>query len=251
MLFITDTTGKTITSAILSFKEANGQTGVIVTISAQIHETDTSLTGRFLTASLNWNDGSASAVSFGQVSLDTLGQPFWAVSASRRLLPGTYVILLRAQNYRAPLSDVAQVNFFVTVQPGKAPYIPQSLIFGPVLPRDSGFPNNQQWEFQLDSDIIILESSVKMLLLTAKGDRVMVPDYGTNIRRLLFEANISSIESLLREEIISAFAVWEPRVDLANINLTRDVAGRSITLDLTLVSKLTKQPFQTSVEFVR
>jgi len=209
------------------------------------------LTGRYLTASLDWNDGSGQAVSFGQISLNALGQPFWAVAASKRLLPGNYAIVLRAQNFRAPTEDVALVNFFVTVLPSKAPYSPQSLIFGPILPRDSGFPNNQQWEFQIDSDIIVLESSVKMLLLTAKGDRVMEPNYGTNIRRLLFEANISSTDSLIREEIISAFALWEPRVDLAGMDVIRDTSGRSIMLDLTLVSKLNRQPFQTSVEFVR
>lgn len=251
MLYVTDTTGKTITAANLTFKEANGQSGVIVTIQARIYETDTSLTGRFLTASLDWNDGSGQAVSFGQISLDNPVQPYWAISASRRLMPGNYVIVLRAQNFRAPVEDVVLINFFVTVLPSKAPYVPSSLIFGPILPRDSGFPNNQQWEFQLDSDILVLESSVKMLLLTAKGDRVMEPAYGTNIRRLLFESNISSTDSLIREEIVSAFALWEPRVDLAGMDVVRDTPGRSITLDLTLVSKLNRQPFGTSVQFVR
>lgn len=250
MLFVTDTSNNQITSATLTFKEANGVGGVTVTLQAQIYETDTNLSGRWLTATLDWNDGTP-AIQLGQVSLDALGQPFWAISSMRSLKPGGYVVVLRAHNYRAPIEDTVQINYFITVVPSKAPYIPPHLIFGPILPRDAGFPNPQQWEFQLDSDILVLESSVKMLLLTAKGDRVMEPTYGTNIRKYLFEANISNTESLIREEIVSAFALWEPRVDLVGMNVVRDIAGRSITLDLTLVSKLNRQPFETSVEFVQ
>ena len=250
MLFVTDTSGNTVTSVTLVIKEAQGQKGALVTLQAQIHETDTNLSGRFLTATLDWNDGTQ-AIQLGRVSLDQLMSDFWAVSSTRRLNPGNYIVVLRAQNYRAPTEDMVRVNYFITIVASKTPYIPSHLIFGPILPRDSGFPNNQQWEFQLDSDIIILESSVKMLLLTAKGDRVMEPTYGTNIRKLLFEANISNTESLIREEIISAFALWEPRVDLIDMNVTRDSGGRSMTLDITLVSKLNRQPFATSVEFVR
>ena len=90
-----------------------------------------------------------------------------------------------------------------------------------------------------------------MLLLTAKGDRVMEPDYGTNIRSLLFESNIPSLDSLIREEIVTAFSTWEPRVDLTSMSVTHDTNNRSVTLDLTLTSKLNRQPFQTNVEFVR
>ena len=251
MLYVTDINNAPVKSVPLAYKESNGQSGVIVTVQARVYETDTSLSGRFLTASLLWNDDSAIPISFGEVSLDTLGQPYWQVTATRRLQPGSYVSVLRAQNFRAPVADTVNVNYFIAVSPSQAPYTPPHTIFGPILPRDSGFPNNQQWEFQINSDIIVLESSVKMLLLTAKGDRVMEPDYGTNIRSLLFESNIPSLDSLIREEIVTAFSTWEPRVDLTSMSVTHDTNNRSVTLDLTLTSKLNRQPFQTNVEFVR
>jgi phage baseplate assembly protein W len=231
MLYITDTNDVRVNGVTLAYQQV-GSSGSTVTVVGRIVETDQTLIGRYLTATLQWNDGNGSAISFGTVSLDTLPSGYWAVSASKSLMPGQYVVALRAQNYRSPKQDEARLNFFVTVTASKPVYTPAGLIYGPILPRDSGFPNAQQWAFNMDSDLLILESSVKMLLVTSKGDRLMEPDYGTNLRRLLFGANLKSTASLVQQEIVMALAAWEPRVTLS-------------------VSKLNDQPFETSVQFNR
>jgi phage baseplate assembly protein W len=251
MLYITDTDNVKQTGIAQEYKETGGNVGALVTVTARIVEPDTLLVGRYLSAALQWNDGTGDSVSFGTVSLDEIPAGYWEVTATKRLFPGSYVCVIRAQNYRAPIEEVVRLNFFITVTASKPVYNPPKLVFGPILPRDSGFPNNQQWAFNLDSDLIILESSVKMLLLTAKGDRVMVPDYGTNIRRILFDMNLKSTDSLLREEIISAFAQWEPRVELVGMNVEFDPNGRNVSVSLSLVSRLNRQPFETRVQYNR
>lgn len=251
MLYFTDTTGTPTTGITLSYREAGGQTGVVVDLTGRLIEDDTTLVGRYMKATLYWNDGQGSVESFPTTSMNNYPEGYWEITASKRLLPGKYVCVLVGQNYRAPVEDTARLNFFVTVTAAKPVYNPPKLLLGPILPRDAGFPNNQQWSFNLDSDIVVLESSVKMLLLTAKGDRVMEPDYGTNIRRILFDMNLNSAESLIREEIVGAFARWEPRVELVGLQTELDPNARSITLSLTLVSKLSRQPFETQVQYNR
>lgn len=251
MLYTTDTNNVRTTGMALVYRETGGEAGVLVTVTGRAVESDTALTRRYLSATLQWNDGTGAAVSFGTVSLDDFDSGYWEITATKRLSPGQYVAVLQVQNYKSPKEEVVRLNFFITVTAAKPVYNPPRLIYGPILPRDAGFPNAGQWDFNIDSDLIVLESSVKMLLLTAKGDRLMEPDYGTNIRRLLFELNIPSIESLIREEIISAFARWEPRVQLVNLNASLDPTTRSASLDMTLVSKLNKQVFETQVQFNR
>lgn len=251
MLYVTDTNGVQQTGISIEQKETGGEAGSLVTLEARVYETDTVLNRRYVSATLQWNDGTAASESFPATSLDGYPEGYWSISASKRLLPGSYVCVLRVQNYRSPVEDVVRLNYFVKIIATKPVYNPPNLVFGPILPRDAGFPNNSQWSFNMDSDLVILESSVKMLLLTAKGDRLMVPDYGTNIRRILFDMNLKSTESLLREEIISAFAQWEPRVELASMGVTLSPNGRNVSVSLSLVSRLSRQTFETSVQYNR
>lgn len=71
-------------------------------------------------------------------------------------------------------------------------------------------------------------SNLKNLLLTAKGERYMLPDFGTNLRLILFE-NISSEEEFetgLKNEISEAISTWMPYILieelLVEINMTDD-----------------------------
>ena len=71
-------------------------------------------------------------------------------------------------------------------------------------------------------------SNVKNLLLTAKGERYMQPDFGTELKFILFE-NITSEDSFaerIRGEIISAISTWLPYLSISNLevklNMTDD-----------------------------
>jgi hypothetical protein len=71
-------------------------------------------------------------------------------------------------------------------------------------------------------------SNLKNLLLTARGERYMLPEFGTNIRLILFE-NISSeeeFETQLKNEISDAIGTWMPYVIIqeidVNINMSED-----------------------------
>jgi phage baseplate assembly protein W len=172
------------------------------------------------------------------------------IDAEKGLTNGIYNVNVVGQNYKAPTPDQVGVNFLVNVIQEKTKAPPQRLIFGPILPRDSGFPNPDQWDFNTESDLLVLESSVRMLLLTAKGERLMEPEYGTNIRSILFEQNINGIESAIGEEIVSALTTWEPRLQLDTISVVRN-PDRSVTVNCSFLSKLSSQGFQVNLQFVQ
>lgn len=82
--------------------------------------------------------------------------------------------------------------------------------------------------FQSYTNRVQVMSNLKNLLLTAKGERYMQPDFGTNIRLILFE-NISSeeqFESSLKDEITQAISTWMPYLVIqeliVNINMGED-----------------------------
>lgn len=65
-------------------------------------------------------------------------------------------------------------------------------------------------------------SNLKNLLLTAKGERYMLPTFGTEIQTVLFE-NITSEEDFfkkLENEIRSAIAEWMPYITISELQIS-------------------------------
>lgn len=99
------------------------------------------------------------------------------------------------------------------------------------------------------ANIFILESSAKMLLNTAKGERVMEPEYGTNLRRLLFETSTAAIETAAQQEITEALALWEPRLALQFLQVERPPNTRQAVVTCTLLSRVTGEGFGLTLYF--
>ena len=89
----------------------------------------------------------------------------------------------------------------------------------------------------------------EMLLSTAKGERIMEPEYGTNIRRLIFESTTTALEATIQQEIVDALAAWEPRLDLQFLQVETEPNTRTVITFVTLVSKLTNRTFMLTLNF--
>tara|TARA_R110001583_G_scaffold33135_2_gene112190 strand:+ start:512 stop:934 length:423 start_codon:yes stop_codon:yes gene_type:complete len=63
-------------------------------------------------------------------------------------------------------------------------------------------------------------SGLKQLLLTNRGERVMRPDFGTSLRKSIFEPFTTSLKVKLREEIKATIKKYEPRVDIIDLVLS-------------------------------
>ena len=66
------------------------------------------------------------------------------------------------------------------------------------------------------------KTNIRNLLLTSKGERVYLPDYGCDIRKMLFENNSGDLQSKAEEIIRSAFAKWLPYIEIKTLDLEVD-----------------------------
>lgn len=237
MLSITSTTEQRRTFTVLA-----GKSYFPVRIQAYITETNSALTR--VGATLDWNDGTP-PVTF------TPGKPV-TVNVTRNLSIGTYFITLTAFNYLQPTPQRSSVYFSVEVQPQHLLAVPQDYLFGPILPLDDGFPNAQQWNFNTGTNLDVLKSSVKMLLITTKGERIMQPSYGTTLRRIIFEPNENSMSSVIQQEITDALSRFEPRVRLESFNVKKaDKGGRTVIVNALFMSKISQSTFSMSLPFIQ
>lgn len=62
-------------------------------------------------------------------------------------------------------------------------------------------------------------SSLHVLLTTAQGERIMVPEYGCNLDELLFESLDTRTKALMADKIEAAIVYFEPRIELESVRL--------------------------------
>ena len=67
-----------------------------------------------------------------------------------------------------------------------------------------------------------IRESILVILRTARGERVMRPDFGCGINELVFDGNNSGTASLIRTVVEDALREFEPRIDVEDVRVTPD-----------------------------
>lgn len=63
-----------------------------------------------------------------------------------------------------------------------------------------------------------IEESIYLILSTAKGERVMRPDFGCGIHELVFASNNTTTIALVVQTVRQALVAYEPRIDVLDIS---------------------------------
>ena len=73
-------------------------------------------------------------------------------------------------------------------------------------------------------------SNFKNLLLTRKGERIMQPNFGTNIYDLLFENNTQDIRSTIKKTLIKDVNFWLPYITINDVKLVTSADLHQLTI---------------------
>jgi phage baseplate assembly protein W len=63
-----------------------------------------------------------------------------------------------------------------------------------------------------------IEQAIFLILSTARGERVMRPEFGSGIHELVFAPNTAATMGRLEQEVRLALTRWEPRIDVLEVN---------------------------------
>ena len=72
---------------------------------------------------------------------------------------------------------------------------------------------------------------IEQVLFTAPGERVMRPDFGCGIHRMVFSVNDAATLNNTVEEVKKALIRWEPRIDLLDV-AARSRSGGQLLIDI-------------------
>jgi phage baseplate assembly protein W len=67
-----------------------------------------------------------------------------------------------------------------------------------------------------------IEQSIRIILETSPGERVMRPDFGCRIHDLVFAPHDAATEGLLIHYVEQALERWEPRVNVRGVDISSD-----------------------------
>lgn len=84
-----------------------------------------------------------------------------------------------------------------------------------------------------------IEQSIWIILSTARGERVMRPDFGCGIHNLVFALNNATTIGLVRHEVEEALLFWEPRIDVLKVSVEPERREPALLISIEYLIKST------------
>ena len=85
-----------------------------------------------------------------------------------------------------------------------------------------------------------IERAIRLILQTARGERVMRPQFGSDLHKLVFAENNATSAGLADFYVRQALARWEPRIDVENVGVSWSESDRgAMVLNITYLIKAT------------
>ncbi len=84
-----------------------------------------------------------------------------------------------------------------------------------------------------------IQQSIRIILGTAPGERVMRPDFGAGLKTLLFEPMNTTTAALAQYNVQKALIQWEPRIDQITVTVTPQPSTGCLMIDIRYRVRLT------------
>ncbi len=113
---------------------------------------------------------------------------------------------------------------------------------------DAGLHLSAQGGLAMVEDHASIRQAVLLLLSTRPGERIMRPDYGCELYRLIFAPNDGTTAGLAIHYVRRALERWEPRIDILHIDANRNSAQAEL-LDVLLVYRVRATQVRETLQF--
>jgi len=94
-----------------------------------------------------------------------------------------------------------------------------------------------------------IKSNLINLLLTDTGERVMNPNFGTNLKRFLFEGITDNNLETLKDNILNSILSYISEITVTNITLVPNTDDNLVDLTIEYYLNISQTPDQVTVQF--
>jgi phage baseplate assembly protein W len=124
---------------------------------------------------------------------------------------------------------------------------------GKIFGRGINFPPrinaNGRWAWSSGTENI--RQSIQIILQTEPLERLMLPNFGSGLKKMVFQPNTVQTHSLIEELVTRALARWERRIKVSSVSVMADPKNDNtawITLRYTLVANQAAENIQLRVQ---
>jgi phage baseplate assembly protein W len=93
---------------------------------------------------------------------------------------------------------------------------------------------NEIKDLKVDYDINAIKNSLRNLFLTNRGEKLLNPYFGIGLGNYVFNQVTDSTAAEIGNSILQNIKIFEPRVEVNNINVISNPDDNSYTINLTL-----------------
>lgn len=87
-----------------------------------------------------------------------------------------------------------------------------------------------------------IRQSIRVILGTQHGERLMRPTFGCNLRSLIFAPNNAGTANLARHYVEEGLRRWEPRIILDAVTVKNDLEQDRLVIELAYRIRATYEP---------
>ena len=130
----------------------------------------------------------------------------------------------------------------------KKPYIQdenKNVKIGIDLPIQLAVSGSDGYFKTTSTTIEAVKNNIKNLIQTEKGERLMNPTLGLDLKKYLFEPFTSDLKDTITQDIVESFKFWLPFVNIRNLEISMNDSNDGVGLhkmNINLSFYLTKNP---------
>ncbi|WP_292901790.1 GPW/gp25 family protein [Nonlabens sp.] len=106
-------------------------------------------------------------------------------------------------------------------------------------------------DLALIKDDEAVKQSIKNLVLTDPGERLMQPFIGGGIRALLFENITPAVLNLIENKVKSTIKTYEPRADIINVTASSKYDDNTVNVVVNFYIRNTNEPIKLDLILTR
>ena len=113
---------------------------------------------------------------------------------------------------------------------------------------DSRIVPNQLGDIKIAINIKAVETALDNIVRTFFGERVMRPEFGSNLKAVIFENTNSAMMLFIERQLKENIERWEPRVNVTWMGFYEDPNKNSVSIGLKFTIKGHQQIFKHEIE---
>lgn len=102
-------------------------------------------------------------------------------------------------------------------------------------------------DLTVNKDEDAVKEAIINLLLTDKGERLMQPNIGGNLRAMLFENITPGVLTMIEDQVRTTLDIYEPRAEIIDVLVTSNIDDNVVKIQVHFYISNNQQPISVDV----